>query len=246
MLIVGSPLNISGFKVYDILATCDRRQSLEGPQRSIDRHSQNQPSVQGPTMAQPSDHLDAHDLEKKIHLDHDPDSPHGGTSESLLVPIPITISPATPDAELVEVLVVGGANEVEKEKDEEKEREKEQEKKNSNGVQSKLKRSTSLERNARGGDKTKTKRVQRILKDQVHKGRAGITAVSRRIGHGVAKNGPLRRTNSTPSAFCLIDIFSYQFFSRFFDRLSCCVAADLISGFIHSFKTAPQLDYTFT
>ncbi len=203
MLIVSSPFNYGGLELYDVLATDDRRQSLEGPQLSIDRNSRIPPPVQGPTITQPSDHLGAHDLEKKVYSDRNLTSPLGGTSESLLVPIPIMISPATPDEETVEVLVVRGTNEGEKEEKNKKEKdeEKEREKKSANGVPSKSKRSTSLERNARSGDTTKTKKVQRILKDQVHKGRAGITAVSRKIGHGVTKNGPLRRSNSSPSVF---------------------------------------------
>jgi hypothetical protein len=201
VLIVSSPFKYGGLELDDVLATDDRRQSLEG-QRSIDRNSRIQPTIQGLPITQPSDHLGAHDLEKKVYPDRNLTSPLGGTLESLLVPIPITISPATPEGETVDVLVVRGTNEGEKEKEKnKKEKDEEREKKIANGIPSKLKRSTSSERNARSSDTTKTKKVQRILKDQVHKGRAGITAVSRKIGHGVTKNGPLRRSNSTPSMF---------------------------------------------
>lgn len=153
--------------------------------------------------------------------------------ESLLVPIPITISPATPEGEPVEVLVIRGTNEGEKEKEKnKKEKDEEKEKKGANGMPSKSKRSTSSERIARSGDTTKTKKVQRLLKDQVHKGRAGITAVSRKIGHGVTKNGPLRRSNSTPSMSLFDQIDCCPSFLRC--RFPRCFTADLVSGFIHS------------
>ena len=59
-----------------------------------------------------------------------------------------------------------------------------------------VKRSLSVDH----GDSSMSKKekVQQILKNRVHKGRAGITAVSRKIGHGVSKHHQLRRTNSTP------------------------------------------------
>ena len=37
-----------------------------------------------------------------------------------------------------------------------------------------------------------------MLKGSVHKGRAGISAVGKKIGHGVARNGVLRRSTSNP------------------------------------------------
>lgn len=63
----------------------------------------------------------------------------------------------------------------------------------------KIKRSMSSERGT--GDTSKSKKVQQMLKNRVHKSRAGITAVSRKIGHGVAKNGGLRRSTSTPGMY---------------------------------------------
>jgi hypothetical protein len=82
----------------------------------------------------------------------------------------------------------------------EKEYFKEKEKEKKTSSESKRKRSSSSidrERTA-GADSSKSKKVQQMLKDRVHKGRAGFTAVSRKIGHGVARNGTLRRSNSTP------------------------------------------------
>lgn len=65
------------------------------------------------------------------------------------------------------------------------------------GLHPKSKRSLSSDRSGGGGDTSKSKKVQQMLKNRVDKGRAGISAVSRKIGHGVVKNG-VRRTNSTP------------------------------------------------
>jgi hypothetical protein len=111
-----------------------------------------------------------------------------------VAPIPITISPATPtldpvndtSSHLDEVLSEknGSSNEKEKTK--------------LGGLR--VKRSISMDR----GDITKNKKVQQVqqmLKARVHKSRAGITAVSRKIGHGVSKHHQLhlRRTNSSPS-----------------------------------------------
>ncbi len=64
------------------------------------------------------------------------------------------------------------------------------------GLHPKGKRSLSSDRSGTG-DTSKSKKVQQMLKNRVDKGRAGISAVSRKIGHGVGKNG-VRRTNSTP------------------------------------------------
>jgi len=100
--------------------------------------------------------------------------------------VPITILPATPTTDYnqetkspMEDLLSGNSGE-----------------KKMNGLR--VKRSLSIDR----GDSSMSKKekVQQILKNRVHKGRAGITAVSRKIGHGVSKHHQfqLRRTNSTP------------------------------------------------
>ena len=159
------------------------RQSLDGPHRSTDHLSQ----IPTTNQSIPSHHLGAHDVEKTVYpgLDTTLVPPLSGDVTELMVPIPITVSPATPDGEEVEMLLVNSTSEGEKEKSK-------KEKKQASDVLPKSKRSSSLER----GDTTKTKKVQKIFKDQVHKGRAGITAVSRKIG----RNG-VRRSNSTPSTF---------------------------------------------
>ena len=106
-----------------------------------------------------------------------------------------------------------GQRDIEKEAEKEREKElgtsrgyekeyiKEKEKKTSSESKHK-RRSSSVERERTAGtDAFNPKKVQQILKDHVHKGRAGITTVSRKIGHRVSRNGGLRRSNSTPGTY---------------------------------------------
>lgn len=158
----------------------------------------------------------------------------GSGSDSLLVPIGITVSPATPDGtvevspevqdqldkvelaqrtiqarqsyesivgteEVVELKADGFLTEKprsrDKEKDRMKEKDREKDRKYSAGFANynKSKRSSSSDR----GDVTKAShKVQQIFKGGVHKGKAGINAVSKRV-----KNGGLRRSTSTPGMF---------------------------------------------
>lgn len=53
----------------------------------------------------------------------------------------------------------------------------------------KLKRSFSSDR-----DTSKSKKVQQMFKNQVHKGHARISTISKKV----VRNGTLRRSNSTP------------------------------------------------
>jgi hypothetical protein len=60
------------------------------------------------------------------------------------------------------------------------------------------KRSNSIDQ-----DSSKGKKVQQMLKNRVHKSHARISTISRKIGHGMARNGgsssaSLRRTTSAP------------------------------------------------
>jgi hypothetical protein len=57
------------------------------------------------------------------------------------------------------------------------------------------KRSTSIDQ-----DSSKGKKVQQMLKNRVHKSQARISTISRKIGHGMARNSSasLRRTTSAP------------------------------------------------
>ncbi|KAG5643985.1 hypothetical protein DXG03_009275 [Asterophora parasitica] len=95
-------------------------------------------------------------------------------------PIPITISPATPDSEHPPHI-----------------RGKQH---GTNG-----KRSLSMDR-----DTSKSKKMQQMLKNRVHKGQARITTISRKIGSGVVKTGSLKRSNSTPDFHAILRQTSYQ------------------------------------
>ena len=92
--------------------------------------------------------------------------------QSNLQAIPITISPASPVTEVPPPRMSS-------------------EKKRPAGLR--VRRSSSTDR-----DTSTSKRVQQMLKNRVHKGRAGITTISRKIGSGVVRNGNLKRSNSTP------------------------------------------------
>ncbi|KAJ4490631.1 hypothetical protein J3R30DRAFT_3277139 [Lentinula aciculospora] len=59
-------------------------------------------------------------------------------------------------------------------------------------------------------DASKSKKMQQKLKSQVHKGSARISTISKKIGHGVVKNGSLRRSSSTPDFHAVLRPMSYQ------------------------------------
>lgn len=73
-------------------------------------------------------------------------------------------------------------------------------------------RSSSSERSEKErGDTSKSKKVQQMLKHRVQKGQERITAVGRKIGHGVqGVGGGLRRSNSTPDFHLALQQTSYQ------------------------------------
>ncbi|KAJ7764907.1 hypothetical protein B0H16DRAFT_1526168 [Mycena metata] len=115
------------------------------------------------------------------------------------MPIPITISPATPDevsrnfspehkqlGEKIpeEIANGGGATNV-------------------NGARH---RSLSIDR----GDTSNSKKLQQMLKNRVNKGQARISTISKKIGSGVVRNGNLRRSNSTPDFHAVLRQTSYQ------------------------------------
>ncbi|ESK91333.1 hypothetical protein Moror_2796 [Moniliophthora roreri MCA 2997] len=101
---------------------------------------------------------------------------------TLQPPIPITISPATP---------------TEQEKGED-------------ALGLSIEKSESGKRSQEGRDPSKPKKVQQMLKNHVHKGSARISTISKKIGHGVVRNGSLRRSNSTPDFSGLLRSNSYQ------------------------------------
>ncbi|KAG7085583.1 hypothetical protein E1B28_003136 [Marasmius oreades] len=96
-------------------------------------------------------------------------------SDSLQPPIPITVSPATPDA--TEKTSFDQSEKADKET---------------------VKRTLQPERER---DSSKPKKMQQMLKNHVHKGSARISTISKKIGHGVVRNGPLKRSNSTPGKY---------------------------------------------
>lgn len=95
-----------------------------------------------------------------------------------LMPIPITVTPATPGVTLEEgsTAQLGGAGEANGEK----------------------RSSASLDEKDR--DVSRGKKVAAVLKNRVHKGQARITTISKKIGHGVGRHGSLnlKRTTSAP------------------------------------------------
>ncbi|KAF9267127.1 hypothetical protein L218DRAFT_720524 [Marasmius fiardii PR-910] len=107
-------------------------------------------------------------------------------SDSLQPPIPITISPATPDGTTEKTTFDQQSEKQDKET---------------------VKRTLQPERER---DSSKPKKMQQMFKNHVHKGSARISTISKKIGHGVVRNGSLRRSNSTPDFSGLLRSPSYQ------------------------------------
>lgn len=107
------------------------------------------------------------------------------SSTELQPPIPIMISPATPDGT---GSPANGQNPLDVKKEKRKEIE-------SDNVSDKHLR---ISAHTHDRDASKSKKMQQKLKSQVHKGSARISTISKKIGQGVVKNGSLRRSNSTP------------------------------------------------
>ena len=130
--------------------------------------------------------------------------------QTLEVPIPITVSPATPDVENTRIETISiDYGIVEKEGGErDKEKDKARDKEKKEFLAGLRKRSASIDQDTL--DVFKPKKMGQMLKNRVHKGRAGITAVSRRIGNGVTKNGGARRSSSTPDFHAVLQQTSYQ------------------------------------
>ncbi|KAJ3986517.1 hypothetical protein F5890DRAFT_984310 [Lentinula detonsa] len=114
-------------------------------------------------------------------------------STELQPPIPITISPATPD---------GTANVTSLVMDKEKKKEVE--------TDNVSERRLRVSAHTHDRDASKSKKMQQKLKSQVHKGSARISTISKKIGHGVVKNGSLRRSSSTPDFHAVLHPMSYQ------------------------------------
>ncbi|KAG6372063.1 hypothetical protein JVT61DRAFT_8771 [Boletus reticuloceps] len=67
-----------------------------------------------------------------------------------------------------------------------------------------------LKRSSTDRDGSTGKKVQQMLKNRVHKGQAKISTISRRIGHGVVRNGNLKRANSAPDFHAVLQNHHYQ------------------------------------
>ncbi|KAJ3862457.1 hypothetical protein EV359DRAFT_45138 [Lentinula novae-zelandiae] len=119
------------------------------------------------------------------------------SSTELQPPIPIMISPATPDG-------AGSPAKGQNPLDVKKEKRKEIE---SDNVSDKHLR---ISAHTHDRDASKSKKMQQKLKSQVHKGSARISTISKKIGQGVVKNGSLRRSNSTPDFHAVLRPTSYQ------------------------------------
>jgi len=148
---------------------------------------------------------------------------NGSTTDSLPppIPIPITISPASPvdDEKGGEGGVLGVLEkerdkdkDVNKEKGREKEKDQGKEKKTLNTFRTKPSTSIDIERdntNRLGLDVQIPKmNVGQIIKGSVKRSRAGITAATKKLGHGVVRHGGLRRSTSTPGTFAWGSFFS--------------------------------------
>jgi hypothetical protein len=110
-------------------------------------------------------------------------------------PIPIMILPATPIVETAESGESSPTREKEKKGADKKHSHHTLVKKSSLLAKS----SSSFDRDREGSKSTK--KINQMLKSGVkgvHKSGARLTAVSRKIGRGVVRNGSLRRSNSTP------------------------------------------------
>ncbi|KAF8152244.1 hypothetical protein B0H34DRAFT_724464 [Crassisporium funariophilum] len=200
------------------------RQSIDGTRVSMD-HSLNPPASE--TSHRPHTHTLDIPVGNQVYQHHantngSGSANHTSTTDSLLSPppIPIMIVPATPEGELLEKVAMRDHTSLDKERHLEKEREKgsekekdhekekEKEKKGLNGLRAK--RSTSIDRDSKLDPSKPKKKVGQMLKHQVHKGRTEITAISRKIGHGVVKNKGLRRSTSTPDFHAVFQQTSYQ------------------------------------
>lgn len=133
------------------------------------------------------------------------------TNGSILDTIPIKISPATPvvGEKAVEESAFG-ADVLGKGKDRDREKDQGKEKRTINSA-FRPRRSTSIDIDNNRLDVQKSKKnVGQMLKGSVKKSRAGITAATRKFGHGVVRHGGLRRSTSTPGSFWFLLIFLFD------------------------------------
>ncbi|KAF9240835.1 hypothetical protein BU15DRAFT_87417 [Melanogaster broomeanus] len=122
------------------------------------------------------------DVEPKAQLPGGPEPTPAQPTGTTPHPPPITVTPATPADPDHRFLASADSRE-------------------------KIKRSFSMDRDSSTG-----KKMQQMLKNRVHKGQATISTISRKIGHGVVKNGSLhvRRTNSAPDFHAVLQNHHYE------------------------------------
>ena len=117
--------------------------------------------------------------------------------------IPITISPATPIITGAEVVSCASGKGKGRDRGKGQGKDQGKEKRTLNNA-FRPKRSTSIDierdNNRVDGQRSK-KNVGQMLKGSVMKSRAGITAATKKLGHGVVRHGGLRRSTSTPGSF---------------------------------------------
>lgn len=107
--------------------------------------------------------------------------------------------------------------------------------------QDKVKRTASV-----GGDPSAGKKMQQMLRDRVHKGQEKISTISKKIGHGVVRNGGLhlRRSNSAPgmhryASYTLSPLTCMQ-------RFSCGASEPPVPGILNPFAPPPTCVYAGT
>ncbi|KAG1772464.1 hypothetical protein EV702DRAFT_1134016 [Suillus placidus] len=54
------------------------------------------------------------------------------------------------------------------------------------------------------------RKVQQMLRARVHKGQEKISTISKKLGHGVVRNGNLKRTRSAPDFYAVLQNHNYQ------------------------------------
>lgn len=138
------------------------------------------------------------------------------------IPIPITISPASP---IEKETLPMGVLEVEKgrEKDNKEGKDHQIKEKRTLNNTFRPKRSTSIDDTTTNNNnrlldvqQKSKKNVGQMLKGSVMKSRAGITAATKMLGHGVVRHGGLRRSNSTPGEFSNFSVETTCFFDDLF------------------------------
>jgi tetratricopeptide (TPR) repeat protein len=163
-----------------------------------DQHQHQHQYQQHSYLGAPTDNTQVHQTQTSVNGSSDLE-----TNVSITDTIPITISPATPIITGEEV--VSSASEKGKWRDRGKDQGKDQGKEKrtlNNAFRPKRSISIDIERdNNRVDGQRSKKNVGQMLKGSVMKSRAGITAATKKLGHGVVRHGGLRRSTSTPGSF---------------------------------------------